>query len=134
VQLRRKVLTSNIRVIQSDVDLLSRLSALETELAELRCAVRDLSQRTTTCAPNTAPSDRSETVPARNRAQSAHEGSRSPIAATSMDSPIAPVGVIRKMYTWITGELDSPQDCVELPESIRAQLASNGLGKRLIET
>jgi hypothetical protein len=38
------------------------------------------------------------------------------------------------MYTWINGNPETPKDVVELPESIMAQLASNGLGTRLIET
>jgi hypothetical protein len=38
------------------------------------------------------------------------------------------------MYTWINGNPETPKDVVELSEPIKAQLASNGLGLRLIET
>ncbi|KAI1044140.1 hypothetical protein LB505_007450 [Fusarium chuoi] len=110
------------------------LTALEAELKDLRYAVRKLSQNTTSCTPQTAPSG--QTIPSLipEIAVVSHAGAEDQTSATRPDPPVAPVHVIRKMYTWINGNPETLKDIVELPESIAAQLASNGLGMRLIET
>jgi hypothetical protein len=108
--------------------------ALESELAELRLAVREFSQTATSRAlqPTSSNQDATTSVPV------IAEVSRGRIedqrVATCLDPPVAPVRVIRKMYTWINGNPETPKDVVELSEPIKAQLASNGLGLRLIET
>ncbi|KAF5672623.1 transcriptional activator of proteases prtT [Fusarium circinatum] len=113
-----------------------RFNALEAELAELRCAVRELSQNSVSQSPvpQTAPSNQNTTasVPEIDAISRARTGAQ--ISAAHIEPPVAPVRVIRKMYTWINGNPETPKDMVELPESIRAQLASDGLGLRLIET
>ncbi|KAG5807203.1 hypothetical protein H9Q74_007886 [Fusarium xylarioides] len=111
-----------------------RLTALEAELVELRCAVRELSQNTTSRATQSAPSEQNITASVPEITVISHAGAEDQTCATRPDPPLAPVHVIRKMYTWINGNPESPKDVVELPESITAQLASNGLGLRLIET
>ncbi|KAF5576619.1 transcriptional activator of proteases prtT [Fusarium pseudoanthophilum] len=110
-----------------------RLTALEAELAELRCAVRELSQNTTSRAPQIAQSGQNITASVSEIAVVSHAGAEDQTSATRPDPPVAPVHVIRKMYTWINGNPETPKDAVELPESIVAQLASDGLGLRLIE-
>ncbi|KAH7244528.1 uncharacterized protein BKA55DRAFT_574037 [Fusarium redolens] len=111
-----------------------RLTALESELAELRCAVRKLSQATTSCAPRTASSNQDTTTSVPEITTVSHDRVEDHTATARLDPPVAPVRVIRKMYTWINGNPESPRDSVELPEPIRAKLGSNGLGLRLIET
>ncbi|KAI1060735.1 hypothetical protein LB506_007062 [Fusarium annulatum] len=111
-----------------------RLTALEAELKDLRCAVRELSQNTTCRAPQTAPSEQHITGSVPKLAVLSHPGAEDQTSATRPDPPVAPVHVIRKMYTWINGNPETPKDVVELPESIAAQLASNRLGLLLIET
>ncbi|SCN92828.1 uncharacterized protein FFB20_09294 [Fusarium fujikuroi] len=111
-----------------------RLTALEAELKDLRCAVRELSQNTTCRAPQTAPSEQHITGSVPKSVVVSHPGAEDQTSATRVDPPVAPVHVIRKMYTWINGNPETPKDVVELPESIAAQLASNRLGLRLIET
>ncbi|KAF5555311.1 transcriptional activator of proteases prtT [Fusarium napiforme] len=110
-----------------------RLTALEAELAELRCAVRELSQNATSHAPQSAQSEQNITASVPEITVVSHAGAEDQTSATRPDPPVAPVHVIRKMYTWINGNPETPNDAVELPESIVAQLASNGLGQRLIE-
>ncbi|KAF5536347.1 transcriptional activator of proteases prtT [Fusarium mexicanum] len=95
-----------------------RLTALEADLAELRCAVRELSQNSVFPEIDAI----------------SHPRTEAQISTARLEPPVAPVRVIRKMYTWINGNPETPKDMVELPESIRAQLASDGLGLRLIET
>ncbi|RBR15535.1 hypothetical protein FVER53590_26001 [Fusarium verticillioides] len=111
-----------------------RLTALEAKLAELRCAVRELTQNTTSRAPQSAQSEQNITAPVPEIAGVSHAEAEDQTSATRPDSPVAPVHVIREMYTWINGNPETPKDVVELPESIMAQLASNRLGQRLIET
>ncbi|KAF5675605.1 transcriptional activator of proteases prtT [Fusarium denticulatum] len=111
-----------------------RLTALEAELAELRCAVRELSQNTTSRASQSAQSEQNITASVPETAVASHAGAGDQTSANRPDPPVAPVHVIRKMYTWINGNPETPKDVVELPESIMAQLASNGLGLRLIKT
>ncbi|KAF5724198.1 transcriptional activator of proteases prtT [Fusarium mundagurra] len=111
-----------------------RLTALEAELAELRCAVRELSQNTTSRPLQTAPSEQNITASVPEVTVVSHVRAEDQASAACLDPPVAPVHVIRKMYTWINGNPETPKDVVELPESITAQLASNGLGLRLIET
>ncbi|ENH74383.1 Transcriptional activator of proteases prtT [Fusarium oxysporum f. sp. cubense race 1] len=111
-----------------------RLMALESELAELRLAVRELSQ-TATCRalqPTSSNQDATTSVPVISEVSL--ERTEDQRVATCLDPPVAPVRVIRKMYTWINGNPEAPKDVVELSEPIKAQLASNGLGLRLIET
>ncbi|PNP74668.1 hypothetical protein FNYG_12004 [Fusarium nygamai] len=111
-----------------------RLTTLEAELAELRCAVRELNQNTTSRAPQSAQSEQNITASVPEIAVVSHADAGDQTSATRPDPPVAPVHVIRKMYTWINGNPETPKDVVELPASILAQLASNGLGLRLIET
>ncbi|WKT43925.1 hypothetical protein QSH57_008778 [Fusarium oxysporum f. sp. vasinfectum] len=108
--------------------------ALESELAELRLAVRELSQTATSRAlqPTSSNQDATTSVPV--IAEVSRERTEDQRVATCLDPPVAPVRVIRKMYTWINGNPETPKDVVELSEPIKAQLASNGLGLRLIET
>lgn len=96
--------------------------------------MRELSQNTTSREPQTAPSE--QTIPGLvpEIAVVSHAGAENQISATRPEPPVAPVHVIRKMYTWINGNHETLKDVIELPESIAAQLASNGLGIRLIET
>ncbi|KAL9568808.1 hypothetical protein ACKAV7_007025, partial [Fusarium commune] len=111
-----------------------RLTALESELADLRCVVRELSQKTTSRVPPTTLSNRNTTASVPEITSISHEILVDHTAAARVDPPVAPVRVIRKMYTWINGNPETPKDVIELPESTRAQLASNDLGVRLIET
>ncbi|KAF5578040.1 transcriptional activator of proteases prtT [Fusarium pseudocircinatum] len=111
-----------------------RLTALEAELAELRCAVRELSQNKTSRAPQSVQSEQDITASVPETAVVSHAVAEDQTSTNRPDPPVAPVHVIRKMYTWINGNPETPKDVVELPESIMAQLASNGLGLRLIKT
>ncbi|KAM0081728.1 hypothetical protein ACKRZS_006116 [Fusarium odoratissimum] len=108
--------------------------ALESELAELRLAVRELCQTASSRALRTTSSNQDTTTSVPVIAEVSQERTEDQTVATCLDPPVAPVRVIRKMYTWINGNPETPKDVVELPESIRAQLASNDLGLRLIET
>lgn len=96
--------------------------------------MRELSQKTTSRAPQTAPSEQHITGSVPKLAVGSHPGAQDQTSTTRLEPPVAPVHVIRKMYTWINGNPETPKDVVELPESIAAQLASNRLGLRLIET
>ncbi|KAF5247680.1 hypothetical protein FANTH_6303 [Fusarium anthophilum] len=113
-----------------------RLTALEAELAELRCAVRELSQSSVSQSPipQTATSIHNNTASVPEIDVVSQARTEPQISTARLEPPVAPVRVIRKMYTWINGNPETPKDMVELPESIRAQLASDGLGLRLIET
>ncbi|KAF5618391.1 transcriptional activator of proteases prtT [Fusarium sp. NRRL 52700] len=113
-----------------------RLTTLEAELAELRLAVRELSQNSISQspAPQTALSNQDITASTAEIDVVSHARAEDQTSEAHLDPPVAPVHAIRKMYTWINGNLETPKDVVELPAPIRTQLASNGLGMRLIKT
>ncbi|KAF4435872.1 Transcriptional activator of proteases prtT [Fusarium acutatum] len=111
-----------------------RLMAVESELAELRLAVHDLRQTATSRALQTTSSNQDATTSVPVAAEVSQQTIEDQRDATCPDPQVAPVRVIRKMYTWINGNPETPRDVVELLEPARTQLAENGLGARLIET
>ncbi|KAH7203465.1 hypothetical protein DER44DRAFT_885311 [Fusarium oxysporum] len=133
IRLEDTVTSSSPRLVQA-CNCEERLMALESELAELRLAVRELCQTASSRALRTTSSNQDPTTSVPVIAEVSQERTEDQTVATCLDPPVAPVRVIRKMYTWINGNPETPKDVVELPESIRAQLASNDLGLRLIET
>lgn len=109
----------------------SRLAAVESELAELRSSVRELRQLTVSGTSRTESSSRNP--PALDPEHEPHRRASGDAAETATDPPVAPIRVIRKMYTWINGDHEGPQDSIDLPEQVKAKLALKGLGSRLIE-